>query len=201
MTPEEHGKLRAGKVTASVAHIIDTGGMKAWQTLAKKLWSDDGTDFAKNKGGARQYGHEHEAEGAAKFWEKHPEYEIIQQPWFDYTGDITEFRGFVGASPDRIILLDGKPVGGLEIKSPTKLSNMAFHTPIQHYPQCAHGMLVTGLTEWVLFAHHGDTIREYKLRRDPSWEMIYVGKLRKFLQFLNEGRKTRRRTSIDDIPL
>ena len=213
MNTLEHGKLRAGCVTASVAHTISTGSLRAWNTLIKNLWADDGEAFAEATGGARAFGHEHEDEGVAKFWERHPEYIIHKEPWFAYQGEMKDLVGYVGASPDRILydLSDEVicvPRAGLEVKSPTSSYRMSAHTTPAgkdsrfnpHYAQCQQGMLVTGLRAWWFVAHFGahDYVEE-KIAWDQEWMERYIPKLRHFLGMLNEGKGTRRKMRLSDI--
>lgn len=201
MNTPEHGQQRAGKIGASMAGIIDHGGKRAWDTLAKNLWADEtGEAFAKATTGPRQYGHEHEAEGAAKFWHLHPETEIVGDVgWLPYIGEEKGLVGYIGASPDRMIARDGIIVAGLEVKSPVTAEGMAQHTAKQHEAQCRHAMLVTGLPVWWLVAHHGELYEETMFTRNRDWEAAYIVKLHAFLRQLNLGHVVRRRMRPSDM--
>jgi hypothetical protein len=201
MDRTEHGRERAGKIGASMAQIIDRGGRQAWETLAKNLWADEtGADFAADVGGARAYGHEHEAEGVAKFWERHPELEVIEDVgWLPYTGSDLRLRPWLGCSPDRRLRTAAGVIGGLEVKSPVLVTAMEHHLPKHHRPQCGHSMLVTGAPWWWLVVHHGEAYQEIRLPHDPQWERQYVAKLYAFLGLLNEGKQGRRRMRVADL--
>lgn len=197
----QHGIDRAGKVGASVAHIIDTGRTKGWMGLAKRLWADTGEEFAAETGGARQYGHEHEDEGAAKFWERHPELTLEKVGWMPYDGLVPEFIGTVGCSPDRLIHdAAGKLVGGLEIKSPTREDTVDAHSAAVHRAQCGHSMMVLNMDSWYLVVHHGDVYRETLIKRDYVWEARYIMRLRAFIQLMQYGHfQPRKKLSIKDL--
>jgi hypothetical protein len=208
-----HGQQRLGLLTSSKASVIARGKQPAWESLRDELWAADGSEFDnKQVGGAREYGHEHEAEGAAKFWLSHPQYEIQQfgpdgkPPFFVYRMPSSPLDGWLASSPD-FVLVDAmmgptseQVVAGLEIKSPTKAENMGAHNDRTHYDQCQHGMLVTGLPLWFLFVHHGDLSQSYTIRPDLAWQQRYLERATKFIAFCYEGRELKRRKlSINDL--
>jgi hypothetical protein len=201
MDRTEHGRARAGKIGASVANIIDRGGKAAWDTLAKNLWADEtGEAFAAKVTGAREYGHEHEAEGAAKFWVRHPEIELVDNVgWIPYVGPDPLLAAYIGCSPDRLLRRYDKPVGGLEVKSPVTAEAIVNHTAHHHRAQCGHSMLATDAPWWWLVAHHGDNYVETRIRRNYVWEKQYIRKLHAFLTLLNDGKHVRRRMRASDL--
>lgn len=200
----EHGRARAGKIGASVADIIDSGGSRAWFTLAKNLWADEtGEAFAAKVTGAREYGHEHEAEGAAKFWNRHPTIELVDGVgWIPYAGPDRLLAQYIGCSPDRMLRykLDGQLRVGLEVKSPVTTEAMAHHSVRHHYAQCGHSMLCTDAPYWWLVVHHGaNDYEETRILRDAYWESKYIAKLHAFLKLLNQGHNVRRRLRASDL--
>lgn len=207
MDRSEHGKARAGKITGTLAHTIMYGSADAWETAIKSLWADDGTQFAEATGGARKYGIDHEAIGAAKFWEAHPEFDIQHEPWIEYSGRDRQLVGLVGVSPDRLLYVDGHRAAGLEIKSPTDAVNVAFHLPRNtldprsnpHFPQCQHGMLCTGLRRWYQVVHYKDQYFEIVVDFDDDWQARYYSRLREFIAQYNGAKpKPRRKLRIID---
>lgn len=205
MDREEHGKARAGKITGTCAHTIMYGSQSAWDTLINQLWADDGTQFAQASTGARAHGHAWESVGAAKFWDRHPEYDHEDPKYLDYTGNTREFRGLLGFSPDRILMLDGLRVAGLEIKSPTCAENIASHIVVgdprgsQHFAQCQHSLLASGLHHWYQVVHFEEQYFEYRHDIDRAWRERYVTKLHEFIrQYHGAKPKPRRKLRITD---
>lgn len=210
-----HGQQRLGLLTSSKASVIQRGKGPAWETLRNELWAADGSEFDnKHVGGAREYGHEHEAEGAAKFWEMHPEFEIApmgpegKPPFFVCRMPGSPLDGWLASSPDRVLLgySDANGVrsfgnvAGLEIKSPTSDENFDKHTLIKHMDQVQHGLLVTGLPAWYLVIHHGDRYRDWKITPHVGWQNTYMYRASRFLEFCYEGRELKRRKlSINDL--
>lgn len=206
----EHGQARAGLVTASVAHIVMHGSMKAWETLRLQLWADDGSQFAKEATGARRHGHEMEAVTAGAFWDRHPEFEIEPVGFLPYAGRNGSFIGRVGCSPDRIIRLNGRKHAGLECKSPTTDDNFQIHQvdperfrSSKHYDQIQHSMFSTGLTRWWLAIHAGiggdGLYTDFEFRQDKAWVSRYTARLLSFLEFMEGESVTMRRKSARDI--
>lgn len=207
MDREEHGKARAGKITGTCAHTIMYGSQSAWDTLINQLWADDGTQFAEAVGGARGHGHDWESVGAAKFWDRHPEYDHEDPKYADYSGPIREFRGMLGYSPDRILKLDGLRIAGLEIKSPTCAENVAYHIIAPgadprgnvHFSQCQHSLLASGLNHWYQVVHFEEQYFEYRHDIDGPWRERYIAKLHEFIRQYNGAKpKPRRRLRITD---
>lgn len=208
-----HGEQRLGLLTSSRARIIMHGSQRAWDSLRRELWSGEAADFDdKPAAGARAYGHEHEAEGAAKFWERHPEYSIEEGGFHTYQGD-GPLRGWLGSSPDRALVASGSVIRtrsrvlagsrvlhGLEVKSPTCEKTLGHHALEKHIDQCQHGLLVTGWPVWWLVVHHGEKYAEWKLLPNPAWQAEYLRKAAIFHAFCYEGRAVkRRRLSVTDL--
>ena len=205
MNEPTHGEKRIGLLTSSVAHIIMHGSEKAWESYRTALWAADGTEFAANYGGAREYGHAHEAEGAAKFWERHNDTELtgdIQAPFYLYRSPHSTLDQWLASSPDRVVLdAWGNGIrGGLEIKSPTSPETFDIHTKRKHYDQCQHGLLVTKFPQWWLVVHHGDLYKEFHLLPDKEWQDRYLERAEKFLAYTYEDKPVvRRKLSITDL--
>jgi hypothetical protein len=107
----------------------------------------------------------------------------------------------IGSSPDRLFFSDDNKWRGLEVKSPTIPGYMGRHTPVAHNDQCQHGMLVTGFKEWILVAHHGDSMyEEYLIKPDKNWQKRYLERAKHFVAFAYEGKPvTRRKLTISDL--
>lgn len=194
-----HGEKRLGMLTSSVASIIMRGGDAAWQSLRNQLWTATAEEFDSTTTGAREYGHEHEAEGVGKFFMRHPEVSGIEPGGFHVYAGEGPLAGWVGSSPDRKVILP-ESITGLEIKSPLSPADMASHTVLAHRDQCQHGLLVTGWSWWWLVVHHGEHYVEHKLFPDPSWQARYLSRAEKFLAYAYKGTPVKRRKfSIKDI--
>lgn len=206
MNREEHGKARAGKITGTLAHTVMYGGPKAWANAITNLWADDGSKYAEATTGARAYGLDHEAVGASLFWEHHPEFDIWDGGFHNYQGDIKEFRGMLGVSPDRLLAQNGKIVAGLEIKSPTGPQHIPYHAPTgtdetsnPHYPQIQHGMLVMDLPIWWQVVHYKRTYINFIVHRNEDWLAKYTKRLHAFIaQYEGSKPQPRRRLRITD---
>lgn len=201
MNTLEHGLMRAGKVGASMAHDIVHGGARRWESLIIKLMTDDGTSFGNAVGGARGHGHEYEEDGVAKFWDRHAHFDVEPAMWIEWDGN-----PLVGCSPDRL-LRDTTVVveptflapitHGLEVKSPISSGPVDAHKALahpslsEHYAQCQHSIMVTGLPWW-LVVHFGDQYYEALIERDDTWIADYRIKLDRFLTMYTQGNKTRK---------
>lgn len=196
-----HGEQRLGLLTSSKAKIIMHGSSRAWESLRRELWGSDANDFdAKPATGARAYGHEHEAEGAAKFWERHPEYELREGGFHTWHEPIHPLNGWLGSSPDRLLWQAVDMPHGLEVKSPTSAERVSGHDLRKHYDQCQHGLLVTRWPMWWLAVHHGELYQEWPMTPDLEWQAEYLRKATIFHQFCYEGRAVkRRRLSVRDL--
>lgn len=200
----EHGKARAGKITGTLAHTIMYGGADAWATAIKNLWADTGEMFA-NTGGiaACAHGHLYEGVGAAKFWERHPEYIMENQPYWDYRGPLKQLRGFVGTSPDRVLIHEDRHIieAGLEVKSPTEEKKIVEHLPKNpadvrsnpHFAQCQHGMLVLGVSHWYQVVHFEEQYFEIHMTSDTAWQARYLLRLCDFIRQYEGGKPTPKR--------
>ena len=132
-----HGEQRLGLLTSSKARVIMHGNQRAWESLRKELWAGEAADFDdKVATGARAYGHEHEAEGAAKFWERHPEYSLGPGGFYVWGANRKHpLHGWLGSSPDRALMPYDDPLQlirhGLEIKSPTSEDYLYVIMPVR----------------------------------------------------------------------
>lgn len=180
-----HGEQRLGILTSSQASVIMHGSLRAWESLSKRLWTEDAGQFDHSQGTpAMRYGHEHEAEGAAKFWERHPEVERMLSNQF-YTRGL---RGVpLGSSPDRVLVLRNLVVEGLEIKSPTRADMLDAHLLRHHRDQCQHGLLVTRFPVWHLYVFFGDEFRDTEVLPDKNWQRAYAKRAKAFWKFHTTG--------------
>lgn len=197
-----HGERRLGLLTSSRAHVIMRGSRQAWEKLRAELWTQSAHDFDQQvKTGARGWGHEHEAEGAAKFWERHPEYEVQPGDFHPYQQPGHPLHGWLGSSPDRKLLRVGlAQPHGLEIKSPTSAENYDKHRVANHYDQCQHGMLCTRWPAWWLVVHYGELYKEECLLPDLKWQAEYLRKAALFWRLTYEDQPVkRRRLSATDL--
>lgn len=119
-TTVEHAQRRLGLLTSSAAKIVMHGSERAWKSLSQKLWTERPEDFNRALSVATEYGHAHEAEGAAKFWESHPWVESMREDTF-FT--LRAQNAPLGSSPDRVLVAGDSQMFGLEIKSPTSDDN------------------------------------------------------------------------------
>lgn len=156
---EQHGALRAGRITGSIAQRIMTSSRSAWNTIARDLRNPRpfySVEDTPNMPEALAWGQTHEKQATAEFWERHPEYDVWDPKfiyWHDPT-DIVRVRHF-GYSPDRLLsrTWTDTPIGGLETKCPF---DQAVHMAVVRggcVPEWArwqvyHGMLVSDLPEW-----------------------------------------------------
>jgi hypothetical protein len=186
-------------LTSSTAGIIMRGGPAAWESLRNHLWTDTPEQFDEASEGAREFGHEQEDKGVAKFWERHPEVEVIEPGGFHTYTASGVLHNRIGSSPDRLYY-NGQVWRGLEIKSPTIPGHMGRHTPVTHNDQCQHGMLVTGLKQWKLVVHHAQLYQEYTITPDKDWRIRYLHRAEMFLKFAYEDYAvSRRKLSITDL--
>ena len=213
MNSIEHGKERAGRITASVASIIMSGSPAAWATLRDKLWADDGSEFAAASTGARAHGHEWEETGVALWWSDHPGREVNKVGLVRMKRGPLMYRRLLGASPDReIIDVTGIPVrwGGMEVKSPTtrekheeyaeRLSRKAL--PAEHRDQVMFSLFVTQWPRWVFLSHFGGGYSALTVDRSEvkssGWLALFQPRLDAFIEFYLKDREpkvNRHRTS------
>lgn len=182
-----HGEKRLGLLTSSTAGIIVHGSEKAWRTLSKKLWLETAADFDHGmRVASLDFGHAHEAQGAALFWELHPDVRrMTEDAFFSRTIDGVP----LGSSPDRVLIGENEsPFAGLEVKSAMTLDALDNHTLRQHYDQCQHGMLVSGLPRWYLGVHCQGQITIDEVGPDLKWQLDYLKRAAAFWRLHNTGR-------------
>lgn len=186
-----HAGQRLGLLTSSQAKVIMHGSMKAWRSLSKKMWTETEADFSRKLTAATEYGHQHEAEGAAKFWERHHWVRDMYENQF-FMASMDGSTPF-GSSPDRVLAtVNGElPIKyGLEIKSPTSEDTFESHNLKAHWDQCQHGLLVTGFRAWFLFVHLGDKVAEWEwIEPDLGWQLEYLKRAAAFWRFHNSGER------------
>lgn len=197
ITREQHGELRAGRITGQTAQRIMVAKNRAtWNTIAAELRDPKPFyDVDASTPEPLAWGHRHEPMAAGAFFFNHPEYEV-RNPRFMHWHDVTQaqmFRHF-GVSPDRMLTLADRLdwVAGLEIKSPYDSDVHAATVRLGRVPdtaiwQCYHGMFVTGLTDWwfVSFDPRCSTEARYFEYRIPfeQWRMDQLR--RTLMEFLD----------------
>lgn len=159
LSREEHGALRAGRITGSAAQRIMTSSRTAWNTIAKDLRNPRpfySVEDTPNMPAPLAWGQIHEKQAAGRFWDSHPEYDIWD-PKFLYWHDATDRIRVrhLGYSPDRLLSRAGfdTPMGGLELKCPY---DGAVHLEVVRNRcvpewckwQILHGMWVSDLDDW-----------------------------------------------------
>lgn len=96
----------------------------------------------------------------------------------DQLAFITTENGRAGCSPDGIIMVNGEPVAGLEIKCPYRPANhvatiAAGEMPAEHKPQVHWSMAVTGLSAWHFWSYFPGLPPFHQLiRRDDYTEKV-----------------------------
>lgn len=186
---KEHAQQRLGLLTSSQAKVIMHGSLRGWHSLSKKMWTETEEQFTRPLTAATEYGHAHEAEGAAKFWERNPwVHDMFGDTFYTRSVDGVPF----GSSPDRV-LYPRDPCAsmcGLEIKSPVGEKKFASHSLKAHWDQCQHGLLVTGFAAWFLLVHLGDRTASWDwIRPDPAWQAQYLKRAAAFWKFHNTGEQ------------
>jgi hypothetical protein len=141
-----------------------------------------------------------EPTAAALFWERHPEYDMTDPKFVAYTGDGPQlWREYLGVSPDRVLLSDGKPVSGVEIKCPydgeVHVSTVrAGQVPDTCIWQIYHEMLVLDVDHWWFLSFDPratDLAWQYfeiEVRRDAERMDRMTTKINKFLESYSAGR-------------
>lgn len=157
LTRAEHASARGGRLTGSLVQRLMTGGPKVWNSIAREMRDPPpfySLDDAPNMPEPLRWGQEHEPQAAAMFWDRHPEYDMVDPKFLPYEGDDSSlFRQYLGYSPDRMLHRGGVCVAGLETKCPWQgevhvETVRAAVLPDWARWQVYHGLLVTGLTQW-----------------------------------------------------
>jgi len=148
-------KIRKGRPTASRFDDIltSTGALSKSSTayireLIAECFCPDFQEWAGNKYTDRGQAMEPES----------------REAFAKHTGLTTEQVGFVlsddgvcGCSPDSFIMVDGKPVAGLEMKNPAPKTHVGYVLDgvlPSDYKQQVHGsMAITGLSEWHFWSY------------------------------------------------
>lgn len=159
ITREEHGALRAGRITGSIAQRIMTSSRTAWNTIARDLRNPRPffqLEDTPNMPEPLAHGQRYEKQAAGEFWDRHPEYDVWD-PKFLYWHDATDRIRVrhLGYSPDRLLSKAGfdTPSGGLETKCPyDEQVHMEVVrgrcVPVWCKWQIYHGMWVSDLEDW-----------------------------------------------------
>jgi hypothetical protein len=183
ITREEHGALRAGRITGSIAQRIMTSSRTAWNTIARDLRNPRpfySVEDTPNMPAPLAWGQIHEKQATARFWDRHPEYDVWD-PKFLYWHDPTDrvrVRHF-GYSPDRLLsrTWTDTPIGGLETKCPydgeVHLEVLrARCVPNWCKWQIYHGMWVSDLEDWWFVSYdprvEADGLDYFECRVIPS---------------------------------
>jgi hypothetical protein len=153
---DEWRQARIGIPTASGAHRIVTAGGKLssqrdsylCELAAERLlgtWLDtDAGDFA--------------ARGTALEPQAVAFYELLTNADTIPGGFCTTDDGRAGCSPDRLVLVDGKPLRGLEIKCPKPSTHVGYLLNQDHdakyKTQVQYSLWVSGLQSWDIVSYH-----------------------------------------------
>ena len=201
---EQHAAARHKRITGSRAGKIMTGGPVGWDTLSDLLHSEEPEPFysLENTPDMPQQmrrGLEYEPMGRGEFFFRHDEYEL-EQPMFcipgneDYYDEETGVRVFKGDTSDKDlwpwigVSVDAIP---LEIKVPAMETHLAWKEvgilPLEHLPQCALSLLVTGADHWWFSSFcpelkGDDRFFEIKLEREEIYLDYMRVKIRQFLK-------------------
>jgi hypothetical protein len=160
MNRSEHGDMRRGKLSGSMAKDLMSGSYRVWNRLLRDLRDPppfyNGT--SPNTPAPLRWGKEHENRALAIWWDKHPTLDLANPVCVPYRGEDPLWTRNVVVSPDRVILSSEKTVAGLELKCPYTEEQMprwvaAKSCPPEHFDQCSFGRLVTGLPLWVFVAY------------------------------------------------
>ena len=156
---EQHGALRAGRITGSIAQRIMTSSRSSWNTIARDLRNPRpfySLDDTPNMPEPLAWGQRHEPMAAGEFWDRHPEYDVLDPKFIRWHDEADTVRhAYFGYSPDRLLARAASDalVGGLETKCPF---DQQVHidvvrsacVPVWAMWQVYHGMYVSDLTEW-----------------------------------------------------
>jgi len=108
MQREEHGELRAGRITSTSAKMLRSGTKTAWERLAQIL--DDPPPFYESTSiKSMAAGISNEPIIARRWMNRHPEIAALENPGFVRHHDAShKYYDLLGSSPDRVA--DGIPV-------------------------------------------------------------------------------------------
>lgn len=153
LSREEHGELRAGRITSSVCGLLMAGTKRSWERLAQHL--DDPPPFYAPNPDSENEGVRNMAAGAknepliARRWlNKHPEIMSLEHPTFVQHHDRKHpFYDLIASSPDR--LADGIPVEIKYANSVARFNKLAKplangFIPSEHRDQCDWHAWMTG---------------------------------------------------------
>lgn len=152
---EDWTLIRKGRPTASRFDDIltSTGALSKSSTayiheLIAECFCPDFVEWAGNKYTDRGQAMEPESRDA---FTKHTGLTLEQ------VGFVLSDDGVCGCSPDSLIMVDNKPVAGLEMKNPAPKTHVRYVLDgalPREYVQQVHGsMAITGLSTWHFFSH------------------------------------------------
>lgn len=196
MTPEEHGKIRAGCITGTRISTIVNGGYRAWNRLALEMREAKPVILGQvgpTTPAPLRHGIIFEKMAAAKFWENHPELEMSDPKWlawFDSENEI--YKKHCGVSVDRMLTKDGVTVP-LEIKCPYdpdihQAYRQARTIPLGYRPQVAWEIVVSDAPgAWFVSFDPREKSEEWGwfevyIDRDHEYEAAMMEKVNKFLE-------------------
>lgn len=212
MNRVDHGKARAGLITGTCAYTIMHGTQKSWRTLSDNLWADDGSQFAVTvRSGPRAYGHAQEVTARGLLWEEFPYHDIEPCGFVPcHRGDprLRSISRYLGVSPDGALYTSqNMPMmvkrtldHYAEIKSPTSPEQYESYkryvdldeVPPAHEDQVQHGILVSGVKEWIFATHYQGMRCWCRVQEDDEWQARYLPRLCAFIRFYTEGKKPTR---------
>ena len=203
MTPEQHASIRAGCITGSRIASIMNGSWQTWNTLALEMREAKPVvigQITANMPKPLKHGIVFEKMAVAKFWQKHPEFEMTDPrwvPWFQKEDQI--HRIHCGCSPDRMLEKDGVTVP-LEIKCPydpdvhQKYRN-GYKMPLIHWPQVAWEMMVSDApSAWFVSFDPREKSEQWgwfeiQIERDHEYDNFMMEKVNRFLETYMMGDK------------
>jgi len=147
LTRDEHGEMRAGRITSSVASLLFTGTRKSWERLARHL--DDPPPFYQATSGPMADGVINEPKLAYRFLTRHPEITLMENPVLvEHHDPDHPYRDLIASSPDRVV--DGLPLECKFASTRVRYDKLAKTVnnnwiPPEHVPQCMWHAWIMGV--------------------------------------------------------
>lgn len=188
---EEWFRMRAGRPTASnFARLLTPTGKDSsqWHDYALELCA---ACILPNE--VQWEGNMHTDRGEALEPDAADEFARIMGLELKEVGFVTRDDKIIGCSPDRLIMMNGKPVAGLEIKCPLSKIHAKYliegKLPDAYKGQVHGGMAVTGLPYWY-FMSYCPGLAPFILRVDADgYTNLLSCTLDRFLIFYSDMRE------------
>jgi predicted phage-related endonuclease len=142
-------KIRRGLITGSKAKgVYKADNLPLIDELIAEMTTElDPDDYFQSRD--MEWGEQHESEAAYEY-----EKVTYEKTWV-YGFCVSKEYPYLGYSPDRIVLKDGKPYWGLEIKCPKSKTHIKYIrmdvVPSEHMPQIIHFFIVCPEIQFVEF--------------------------------------------------